>query len=66
MNLVGRKVEILFDATRIRLQNHAIDRLVADITKAQDLLGWQPKTSLNTGLEKTIEWFAEHIESSQK
>lgn len=61
VNLVGRDVEILFDANRIRLQNHAIDQLVADITKAKKLLNWQPKTSLNAGLEKTIEWFAKRV-----
>jgi len=65
VSLVGREVEILFDATRIRLKTPAIDKLVADITKAKELLGWQPKISLSAGLEKTIEWFAEHIETSQ-
>lgn len=27
-----------------------------DITKAQNLLGWQPQISLEEGLRKTIEW----------
>ena len=29
----------------------------ADITKAKELLGWQPKTSLEEGIEKTVDWF---------
>ena len=65
VNIVGREVEVIFDATRIRLKTPVLDYMVADITKARDLLGWQPRTSLNAGLEKTIEWFAEHIETSQ-
>jgi nucleoside-diphosphate-sugar epimerase len=56
--LIGRDVEILFDATRIRTQSPDIERLVADITKADYLLGWQPKTSLDDGLKQTIEWFS--------
>jgi dTDP-glucose 4,6-dehydratase len=28
-----------------------------DITKAKQLLGWEPKVSLNEGLQKTIEYF---------
>ena len=56
--LIGRDVEILFDATRIRTQSPDIERLVADITKANDLLSWQPKTSLDGGLKQTIEWLS--------
>ncbi|WP_333784898.1 SDR family NAD(P)-dependent oxidoreductase [Thermocrinis sp.] len=29
----------------------------ADISKAKELLGWQPKTSLEEGIEKTVDWF---------
>lgn len=65
VNLIDRDVEILFDASRIRPLDHAIERQIANIKKASDLLGWQPKTSLNEGLQQTIKWFAEHIETSQ-
>lgn len=32
-------------------------RRAADISKAKKLLNWEPKTSLEEGLKKTIEWF---------
>lgn len=32
-------------------------RRVPDITRARDLLGWDPKVSLNDGLEQTIAWW---------
>jgi len=32
----------------------------ADITKAKELLGWEPKTSLEEGVKKTVEWFLEN------
>ena len=60
MTLIGRDVEIIFDALKIRLQDTGIEKLVADISKARDLLGWQPSTSLDMGLRQTIEWFSEH------
>jgi len=31
-----------------------------DITKAKKL-GWEPKTDIKTGLEKTIEWFRKNL-----
>jgi nucleoside-diphosphate-sugar epimerase len=30
---------------------------VADIQRTYDQLGWQPKISLETGLQNTIAWF---------
>jgi len=33
------------------------DIWVADISKAKNLLGWEPKTDMETGFKKTIEWF---------
>lgn len=31
-----------------------------DITKAKDILGWQPTTSLEEGLRETIDWYKEN------
>ena len=57
INLIGSDAEIIFDATRIRLQDHHIGQLVADVTKAKNLLGWKPEVSLDSGLEQTIKFF---------
>jgi UDP-glucuronate decarboxylase len=35
-----------------------------DITKARQLLGWQPNVDLETGLGKTLQYFSELLESS--
>jgi nucleoside-diphosphate-sugar epimerase len=37
------------------------ERRRPDISKAQQVLGWQPRVSLETGLRRTIEWFSNHI-----
>lgn len=65
----GKETSILALATCIRelgikseiesIPPRAIDRLTRrclDISKAEKVLGWKPKTSLGSGLCKTIEW----------
>ncbi|MDD2753513.1 MAG: dTDP-glucose 4,6-dehydratase [Candidatus Portnoybacteria bacterium] len=37
-------------------------RHTADIEKARKLLGWQPKISFESGLEKTIDWYRNNQE----
>lgn len=34
---------------------------VADVAKAKALLGWEPRTGLAEGLEKTVGWMREHL-----
>ncbi|BBG24868.1 L-arabinose 1-dehydrogenase [Sulfuracidifex tepidarius] len=36
-------------------------RRAADISKAREKLGWEPKVSVEDGLKKTIEWFREQL-----
>jgi UDP-glucuronate 4-epimerase len=36
-----------------------VTHYVADISKARDLLGWQPQTSLADGIPKSVAWFKE-------
>ena len=33
-----------------------IPRRVPDVTKAFDLLGWRPKTTMQSGVKKTVDW----------
>ncbi|MEW6231238.1 MAG: NAD-dependent epimerase/dehydratase family protein [Chloroflexota bacterium] len=35
---------------------------VADIRKAKKLLGWEPRHTLRSGLEKTIAWVRQHLD----
>ena len=36
-----------------------VTHYVADISKARELLGWQPETSLDTGIPRAVAWFKE-------
>lgn len=38
----------------------------ASITKARELLGWQPKIRLEEGLKRTVTWYLENREWAKK
>jgi dTDP-glucose 4,6-dehydratase len=56
--LMGKRLETVFDATRIRPKNSEVQRLLADASRAR-ALGWTPAVSLEAGLSRTIQWIAE-------
>ncbi|MDR4508744.1 MAG: NAD-dependent epimerase/dehydratase family protein [Candidatus Brocadiaceae bacterium] len=53
-NMIG-KGKPLFGARPYRIGEHI--ELYADISVAKNILGWEPQTSLEEGLEKTIEYY---------
>ena len=55
--IVGKDAEITIDEQRLRPSKSEVERLLADNTLARELLRWSPKIDLETGLERTIEWF---------
>jgi len=55
-------------AASIRL-SHLANRLLASIDKARELIGYNPNTPFEEGLQHTIEWFRNHwkeIEASAR
>jgi len=62
IKLVGRPVQIAVDADRLRPEASEVTRLLSDNSKARQLLGWQPQTTLSDGLEQTIAWIADHLD----
>ncbi len=40
-------------------------RRCPDITRARDVLGWEPRVSAREGLQKTLDWFAGHLNPPQ-
>lgn len=61
VSLIGENVEIVTDPSRVRPQDSEVERLWCDNTKAKRLLGWEPKTFLDEGLKKTIDWISDNI-----
>jgi len=58
ISLIGKNAEIVTDPVRVRPQDSEVERLWCDNTKAKRLLGWEPKTSLDEGIKKTIDWIS--------
>ncbi len=55
--LMGRQVEDVVDAERLRPVRSEVNRLCGDNSLITSLTGWRPRFSLEKGLEKTIGWF---------
>ena len=58
IDLIGEKVEIIQDETRIRPDKSEVERLFCDNSKITDKTNWKPKYTLQMGLKETIDWFS--------
>lgn len=61
--LAERVTALIGDAREITYEPLPSDdptRRCPDISKAREILGWEPKTDLDTGLAATIEYFSNH------
>ena len=54
--LLGKKAKINYKAFHIA----DLMETWADIEKAKNLLGWEPKVSLDEGLEKSVSWYKQN------
>ncbi|SFR59478.1 NAD-dependent 4,6-dehydratase LegB [Thiomicrospira sp. ALE5] len=57
--LMGSNVEFVQDAQRLRPKDSEVFRLWGDNTKLKTLTGYSPTTSLENGLQQTINWFVQ-------
>ncbi len=62
ISLVGRDVRVTCDEERIRPEKSEVNRLLADATKARELIGWEPQFSLTKGLQNVIDWISKHLD----
>lgn len=60
--LIGCDITIKTDEVRLRPENSEVERLIADNSLAETLVGWKPRVSLEEGLGLTIEWMRQHLE----
>lgn len=59
--MMGREVAVTTDKQRLRPDNSEVFRLLADSAKLQRLTTWTPGHTLEQGLRKTIDWFADPV-----
>ncbi len=60
--LIGCPVKVETDPQRLRPVASEVERLLADNSLAESLLRWEPRVSLEEGLQKTIAWFRDHLD----
>jgi dTDP-glucose 4,6-dehydratase len=60
--LFGKHITIESEGERLRPAGSEVDRLLAENKLARDLLGWEPKISLEEGLKLTISWISDNLE----
>jgi NAD dependent epimerase/dehydratase len=59
--IVGRKVEIISDESRVRPEKSEVNRLLADNRLIHELTSWKTQTPFRTGLERTVEWIERNL-----
>ncbi len=57
--LIAAELDVTPEITRARSLVGEVTRYVADIRKARDLLGWEPRTPLAEGIPLSVAWFKE-------
>jgi NAD dependent epimerase/dehydratase len=55
-HLVDRDVKVELEERRLRPPDSEVERLVANCTKAEQILDWAPGTSFDDGLRLTVDW----------
>ena len=66
-NIVGKlvnddiNIKTKIENKRVRPEKSEVQRLVCDYSRAHDLTGWEPRYTLEEGLEKTINWYRENL-----
>jgi NAD dependent epimerase/dehydratase len=62
LELVGSDARIVTVAERQRPEKSEVGALMCDASEARQLLGWEPKISLDQGLRRTADYVANHLQ----
>ena len=57
INIIANILELKPKIKQLPLQPGDVNITYADITKAQKLIGYNPKTPFENGIKKFIEWY---------
>lgn len=60
--ILGKKIEVESDTKRKRPEKSEVMQLICDFNKAQKILGYKPKVTLEDGLLKTVQFVKENPE----
>lgn len=59
--ITGCNKPVVTEANRVRPANSEVRTLLADPTRLTEVTGWASSIDLNTGLERTIDWWRERL-----
>ncbi len=59
LQMTGSKGTVCSDSRRVRPPESEVDCLLCDNRKAAEVTKWKPEVDLDTGLRRTIDWFAQ-------
>jgi NAD dependent epimerase/dehydratase len=62
VRVVGNQNRIVHDEQRVRPEKSEVNRLLADIALARELVGYEPEVSFDEGIRRTVDWMAEHLD----
>jgi len=61
-SIMGKSPKVITDSKRVRPEKSEVMKLWASNKKADELIGWKPRISLDEGLRLTIEWISAHLD----
>lgn len=62
IDVIGQVVGVTPKIEQLPMQPGDVDQTFADISKAKELIGYNPKTSFKEGIEKFVQWYKSNIE----
>jgi NAD dependent epimerase/dehydratase len=60
LRMLGSGSRVVSDEQRMRPEKSEVERLLCNNDKAQQMLDWQPRVTLEEGLRRTIDWVKSH------
>lgn len=60
--VVGKRAPVEREAERVRPEGSEVERLCADAGAAREMLGWEPRVTLDDGLARTAEWLSSNLD----
>jgi NAD dependent epimerase/dehydratase len=60
--IIGKTPNVVTDSKRIRPGKSEVMKLWASNQKAREMIGWEPRISLDEGLRLTIDWISAHLD----
>lgn len=61
--ITGKELPIIQESARMRPEKSEVRRLLSDNGKAKAELGWEPHVTFEQGIEQTIAWIDEHLDT---